>query len=401
MTSKKIELQLYKKEIQVFPLGESNFYVIGGYKICNSPSGLVSFNSWVASTKKGVGMISVQIDDEQIIYLRTLDILVDENSNIQHQDSIMTVCGGGFTLQDIYYGTARMFQRGKCIFMTIKYNIMTPGVGSFSQLQQSSLLLENKKVYKTTIEPGNLKSAFRVGTFDVSEVNSGVLVGTLLFEVFDISLNSGFGIHAFDLKNQIFFNMFNSFYEGSILDPFVHVKNVVGSTVGGQKFNRYLKNGYFNFENFSGSLDEVYNIWYCNQLLPTYSSFETLDLVATDKQVFVYTSLQIQGSIRIGQFSLRDNVQGNIIGVLYFQTYIVSDNTGMGLMVFELNGRGCIFNQFRATLTDPLSVTTSVEITSTLVGGTKDFEKLDWGVANFQDISPGTDQNINIIYHCK
>jgi len=391
-------LELYQKNIQVFQLGLENYYVNGNYKIKNYP-GLVSYISWVGSSGRGVGMISVQIGNDKIIYLRTLDNLLDKK-DIKHENSLLTVSGGCLKLQNIYYGIARFCQRDRnCMILSIEYCEMTPGKNTFSQLQLCNLLLTNKKVYTTTVEPGNINSTFRVGTFDVHELNTGVFLGSLLFETYNISLSSGFGIQAFDLQNQIFFNMFNSFYFGSILDPIVQVKNVVGSTVGGQKFNRYLKNGYFNFENFLPSLDEVYNISFCNQLLPIYKSFESMTFIAKDKKVFVYESSQIQGSIRIGQWSVSNTLDDSLIlGTLYFQTYVVTNNSGMGLMVLELKDRGCIFNQFRTLLTNPLDPKTMAINTAAIVGGTGYFKKIDWGYMDFENFS-GTDQKISIFYN--
>jgi hypothetical protein len=256
--------------------------------------------------------------------------------------------------------------------------------------------MTNKIVYTTEIEKNNPDTIFRVGTFDVEDLNGQIPIAKFYFTSYDENLTRGFGSHIIINDKQVIFSYYLSAYISSILEPNTLVKSVKGCMAGGQNFSKYIQTGIFETHTFPPTLNEKYSYFYKEK--EQFNLFQSINILALNRKTTIIPTENVEGTIRLGYYELY-NMNNQLIGFLYFSNFITGANFGFGQGVFAFNDNNNLYLAFESNLANPLDPDTKTKITGCLTGGNGKYESITWGETNFTLI-PDSESSfeVNIVY---
>lgn len=366
---------------------ENAFYLKYLYKIkCEQDSTAIG-NIFITPRGLGSGVLYLNFNDQKEgLYISCFCSYVDAKL-VYHTGSII----GGHGIYQDFTGGNVSFQNTRKLIITVEPNIEK--IFKYTTLTQN-YIMTNKVVYTTEIESGNPNTIFRVGSFDVTDLNNELPVAKFYFTSYDETLTRGFGSHLVINEQQILFSYYLSAYLSSIFEPDTLVKSVNGALIGGQKYAKYIKTGIFTCHTFPPSLNEKYSYFYREQ--EQFNPFRRMNVLALNRKTTVIPTEDVFGTIRFGYFELYNPSQ-ELIGYLYFSTFLTDKKLGFGQGVFVFNDNNNLYYTFQNNPENPLDPDSFTKTTGCLTGGNGTFRNLSWGETNWTPIS-STSSEIVIVY---
>ena len=193
------------------------------------------------------------------IYLSTLATL-GSNSKEDIALTVATIVGSTGKGPAIDFGTVKYQTQNNQTFIIVSYRILEVDLLT---RQSTNSLATNNIIYVNNVSP---RSVYRAGSNLLRDMTTNMVKGTSYWQIYsDIESNSGIGIGASVLNNQIFFNYCYLQYV-NISSPFSQLVTQEIIVMGGQQYARYLNYGIGQVLSYPGSVNFTNTLFYTESL---------------------------------------------------------------------------------------------------------------------------------------
>jgi hypothetical protein len=345
-------------------------------------------NVFITPRGIGSGLLYLSFDDQKdAIYIACL---------CSYTEAMLSFVGGAIIGG---HGIYENFSGGSVTFVNKKTGVMLKLHALSKDIFQGQTLFQNyimtnKKVYTTYIQAGNPNTIFRVGSYDVQNLNENVPIARLYFAAYDENTTRGIGSQLFINDNQLFFIYYLAGYT-SIIDPSTVLKSIRGCIAGGQKTAQYIQTGIFSFHTFPSPI-EKFTYFYKEK--DQFDFFQHDRVIAANRETTVIPTKDVFGTIRFGYFELYTSTDdSDLVGYLYFSTFITDKRLGFGQGVFAFNTGDQLFYSFQNNPENPLDPASRTITTGCLTGRTGQYSSITWGTTDWTTTSD-TSYEIVITY---